>query len=356
MPGGILNKTEGNGSANGAAPPARQSPAPRSVHLSETQFAVLEMIRYGRILAARWWLILGATILIAGYVGIRDKYFSVKWYRAQATITPVNPEESMASSIGMGSAMSGIGSSALSLLDLGGDSGNVQVAEQYMAIMNSYAFTIDLIKRYNLTRKIAPLRYGHVPHLTPWSLHKTITGRFSTSFDYKSGNLTLYFVDPDPKLAQTILGDYLTSLRDKLRNEEVQSAAVAVASLEAEIGKTPDALLQNQLYELVARQIQREKLAQVEADFAYTVIEPPIVPDQAYAPQARRHAELAAAITFVLLAGVVLMWEFVKSTREDYLTVKQLEHPAPPVLGEPPEEPMRPALSLRTGATPRREL
>jgi hypothetical protein len=350
-----LNKAEGNGFANGAAAQPRSPGAPRSVHLSDTQFAMLELIRYGRILASRWWLILGATILIGGYVGIRDKYFSVKWYRAQATITPVTPEESMASSMGMGSSMSGLGGGALSLLDLGGESSNAGIAEQYMAIMNSYAFTTDLIKRYNLTRKIEPLSAGHLPHLTPWKLHKAITSRFDTSFDYKSGNLTLYFVDPDPELAQKILGYYLTSLRDKVRNAEVQSAAAAVASLEAEIGKTPDALLQNQLYELVARQIQREKLAQVEADFAYKVIEPPVVPDQYYAPHARRDAELTGAIVFVLLAGGVLMWEFIKGAREDYLALMDSKRPAEPAGGEPAAEPLRPVLSRRAGSAPPRD-
>lgn len=313
------------------------------------------MIRYGRILAARWKLIVGLTIAVAAFVGIYDKFISVKWYRAQATITPVTPDASLANSVGMGSMMSGMSGGALSsLLDLSGETDNVEIAEQYMAIMNSYAFTTDLIKRYNLTRKIAPLRYGHVPHLTPWRLHQTITSRFKTSFDYKSGNLALYFLDPDPELAQKVLEDYLISLREKVRNEEVQSAAAAVASLEAEIGKTSDALLQNQLYELVARQIQREKLAQVEADFAYKVIEPPVVPDQYYAPHARRDTILACTIVFVLLAGGIMMWEFVKSAREDYLNLGQ-PHPADPEIGEPTDEHLRLAVSLRTGSTPSRD-
>jgi len=343
-----LSKAEGNGIANGAAPRVRELGAARSIHLTDSQLAVLEMIRYGRIFASRWKLIIGLTIAVTAIVGIRDKYFSVKWYRAQAVITPVTPDASLASSVGANSSISGMAGGALSLLDLGGQSDNVQIAEQYMAIMNSYAFTTDLIKQYNLTRRIAPMRYGHVPHLTPWALHRTITSRFKTSFDYKSGNLTLYFLDPDPELARTILEHYLTSLRDKVRNAEVQSASAAVASLEAEISKTPDALLQNQLYELVARQIQREMLAQVEADFAYKLIEPPVVPDQYYAPQARRDAILAGVISFVLLATGVLMWDFVKRTREEYLALGRLEPPPEPAIGEPPAEPMRPALSLRT--------
>ena len=114
--------------------------------------------------------------------------------------------------------------------------------------------------------------------------------RFSTEYDFKSGNLTLYFMDPSPDEAQKVLGYYLDSLREKLRNEEVQAGASAAASLEEEVRKSSDALLQTQLYELMARQIQREKMAEVQSDFAFKLVEPPVVPDNYYAPKARHNA------------------------------------------------------------------
>jgi hypothetical protein len=324
------NGHRGPAAANGGYP---DGAAAQQAALTGAQWAALELIRHTRSLRKYWYLVIGATIAVSLFVGIRDKYFSVKWYRAQAVIMPVSPDASLASSIGMGSSGPG-GGGVMSLLSLGGESDNAMIAEQYIAIMNSYAFTTALISHYHLLRKIVPTSTGHVPHLSPWAQHTEITSRFQTSYDYKSGNLNLYFIDPDPVQARQILGYYLESLRDKVRNEEVNGAAAAVGSLEDEIRKTSDALLQNQLYELVARQIEREKISQVQADFAFKVIEPPVVPDQYYAPQARRSAEFAAVLTFIVLGGVIAVFDFVRRARAQYLALEQA-HQLPALATEP---------------------
>jgi hypothetical protein len=306
--------------------------------LSEGQFAILEAARVIRLLSGHAFLILAVTLAVAAYVGIRDKFYSVKWYRAQAVITPVSPDSTLASSIGeVGTTGIGGGAAGLAeMLNFGGESDNVTISERYIAIMNSYAFTTDLINRYHLDRKIVRTTAGHVPHLSPWKMHEKIDGRFQTYYDYRSGNLTLYYIDPDPVQAKAILEDYLASLREKVRSEEVQAAAAAVASLQDEIRETSDALLQNQLYELVARQIQREKIAQVQADFAFKVIEPPVVPDHYYAPQARRAAEIAGVLTFVLMCVGTLAWDFVRRARAQIASLERAPASPPPALLEAP--------------------
>lgn len=161
--------------------------------------------------------------------------------------------------------------------------------------------------------------------MTKWSVHTMIADRFSTEYDYKSGNLTLYFLDPSPAEAQRVLGYYLDSLRDKLRNEEVEAGASAAASLEEEVRKSSDALLQTQLYELMARQIQREKIAEVQSDFAFKVVEPPVVPDNYFAPKARHNATIAASITFVLVCTWILATDFIRRAKAQFAAM----NPAP---------------------------
>lgn len=327
---------------NGAAAP---------IQLSDGQFAILEVVRVARLLLRHSILIVAVTLAVGGYVGIRDKYFSVKWYRAQALITPVSPDATLASSVGEG-ASTGIGgmSGLAEMFSMGGESDNISISERYIAIMTSYAFTIDLINRYHLDRKIVTTNTGHVPHLSPWKMHEAIVGRFQTDYDYRSGNLALYFIDPSAAEAKAILEDYLASLRDKVRSEEVQAASSAVASLQDEIRDTSDALLQNQLYELVARQIQREKIAQVQADFAFKVIEPPVVPDNYYAPQPRRNAIIAAVITFVLLCVGILAWDFVARARAQFAALEHATHPRPAPVREPsllPLDPLSPEPPVR---------
>ncbi len=292
-------------------------------HLTDAQHATLQLLYYVDLLRSRWLLIASFTIGIGLGYGLYTKFLTVKWYRAQAIVTPVQPEASLSMGTGAaGDVVDGLGGGIASILS-GGGADTVTLAERYTAIMNSYAFTTDLVNKYHLEHNIIGVQSPNAPTVTKWSVHTMIADRFSTEYDYKSGNLTLYFLDPSPAEAQRVLGFYLDSLRDKLRNEEVQAGASAAASLEEEVRKTSDALLQTQLYELMARQIQREKLAQVQSDFAFKVVEPPVVPDNYFAPKARRNATLAASITFAFVCIWILAADFIRRAKADFAAVNQ---------------------------------
>lgn len=309
--------------------------------LSDTQYAALHLLHYIRLLWSRS-LVIAAVAIGAGLAyGLYTKFFVVKFYRAQAMIAPVSSEPNFGPASDSGDLMDtlGGGGGIMSLFNLAGGGDTAVIAERYLAIMNSYAFTTDLIKRYHLERKIVGVQSKDAPTISRWTMHRALVSDFDSEYDFKSGNLLLYFLDTNRDDAARILGYYLDSLRDKLRNEEVQSAAVAAASLQDEIRKTSDALLQTQLYELMARQVQREKLAQVQADFAFKVIEPPVVPDNYYAPSARKNATFAAAIAFILIVGWTLGSDFIRRARMRLEEIQQAEAIAPPIRGLEVESP-----------------
>jgi len=304
------SSADGNASAAGA-------------HLSDAQHATLQFLYYVDLLRSRWILIASLTIGIGLGYGLYTKFLTVKWYRAQATLTPVPPEAGLSLATGgPGDMVDGLGGGIASILE-GGSADTVTLAERYTAIMNSYAFTTDLVNKYHLEHNIVGVRSKNAPTVTKWSVHQMIVDRFNTEYDFKSGNLTLYFMDPSPDEAQRVLGFYLDSLRDKLRNEEVQAGASAAASLQEEVRQSSDALLQTQLYELMARQIQREKVAEVQSDFAFKVVEPPVVPDNYFAPKARQNATLASSITFVLVCTWILVSDFIRRAKAQFAAMNQ---------------------------------
>jgi hypothetical protein len=306
-------------------------------HLTEAQRATLQLLYYIDLLRSRWLLIASLTIGIGLGYGLYTKFLTVKWYRAQAIVTPVSPDLGLSMGTGPGGDMvDGLGGGIASILE-GGGSDTITLAERYTAIMNSYAFTTDLVNKYHLEHTIIGVRSPKAPTVTKWSVHTMIADRFSTEYDYKSGNLTLYFLDPSPAEAQRVLGYYLDSLRDKLRNEEVEAGASAAASLEEEVRKSSDALLQTQLYELMARQIQREKIAEVQSDFAFKVVEPPVVPDNYFAPKARYNATLAASITFVLVCTWILATDFIRRAKAQLAAMNPA--PAEPATDDPSPRP-----------------
>jgi Chain length determinant protein len=269
--------------------------------------ATVELLRYWNLLWARRWLIASVTIVVALAFGVYARFYETKLYRAEALVTPIAPGDD-SGELGLNSLGSyGSSGGLTALLGFGGAGDNVVSAERYLAIMQSYDFGVTLARQHNLGEQLAG---AHAAKMTPWQLHTLLNSRFSFEYDYRSGNLSLYFIDPSPERARNILGLYMQSLRDKLRNEAVQTAGAAALSLQDEIRRTPDALLQNQLYELMAHQIQREKLAQVQANFAFKVIEPPVVPDHYYAPSARRAATLSGLLVLAALCGFIILREW----------------------------------------------
>ncbi len=304
-----------NGQAKELAPNARDSGRPGPLHLTESQRAALQILHYAGLLREHWILIVSATIGIGLAAGLYAKFFMVKFYRAQAVITPLNPDSAMGGSLSMSGPFGGVSSGLASLMSMGGSSDEATLAERDKAIMTSYAFTTDLIDRHHLTQHIAGGHQNGKP-VSRWILYRKLSANLTSEFDFRSGNLTVYFLDPDPAEARRILGYYLDGLRDQLRNEEVESAASIAASLQDEIRKTSDALLQTQLYELMARQIQRQTIAQVQSDFAFRVVEPPVVPDFAAFPLARNIATLVSFVTLVVLCAFFVIRDFVHRARE----------------------------------------
>ena len=286
----------------------------------ESQYAAVELLRYWTLLRQRWQIIVGLTLIIALSAGLYAKFGMTKLWRAETAISPLSPTETQ-SQIG-GNVLESLGGAG-GLGALFGQGDTVTLAMRYVAIMKTYSFTTSLMDRYHLDHLVAAEMGLEPSKLTRWKLYQLISARLSYEFDYKTGNLSVYFLDRDPKEARRILSLYLDSLRDKLRSEEVQSSTAAVVSLQEEIKKTSDSLLQSQLYELLARQLQHAKLAQVQADFAFKMVEPPIVPDQYYRPSARQYAAIAGTVTLFVLCSFFLIHHWLANARA-YLVASEL--------------------------------
>jgi len=247
----------------------------------------------------QWWWFFGSCVFFAMLLSVVYTKFIPKEYRAIALLRPIsNSQNQIFNSGGEDSLQSfffGVGQSEAT-------------AQEYTSILDSYAFTAALIKNRNLKDELTRgLRETRA--VSDWKLYRMMSGRFSAEYDRKSGNLKLAFESNDPEQARRILSFYIDSLRERLRGETVNRASVAITTLEGELGKTGDSLLRNQFYDLIARQIDRQKLAEVQADFAFSVIEPPVVPEQPFRPRRRLDALLAGLFSLVFVVIIVSIYE-----------------------------------------------
>ena len=259
---------------------------------------------YLLLLLSRWKTIAMVTLLSVVATFIYTKWIATKWYQATAIIVPV-PEGAIENRVqgGVGS----FGTSGMASLIL--QSGTDTQAQQYMTILRSFAFNTGLAIKHNLTADLLGDDPSDIPkseRQLKMKLFDAASARFSVDYSIHAQNLSVHFVDKDPLAAQKILESYLSDLRELQRQEAIRSATAAIASLNKEAKETGDMLLSEELYRLVANQVQRQKLAEVEADFAFRVLEPPISPDKPYWPRARINCFIALMLT-PMLAGIVIL-------------------------------------------------
>jgi LPS O-antigen subunit length determinant protein (WzzB/FepE family) len=262
---------------------------------------------YVLLILDNWRLIAIATFIAVVATYILTKTVMMRWYQATAVIEPI-PEGAVENRVegGLG-GFAGGGMSSF-LMATGMDS----QAQEYLTILRSFTFNTNVALRHNLTDDLLEdQKRPKTERKLKMKLFDILKGRFKVEYSIQGHNLSVHFIDRDPIRAQEILQYYLDDLRELQRQEAIRNATAAITSLEKEATTTGDSLLRENLYALVARQLQQQKLAEVEADFAFKVLEPPVSPDKPYSPRASLNCFLVMILVPLLMAaGIVFrqMW------------------------------------------------
>jgi hypothetical protein len=291
--------------AAGAAPNASQagSPSDNVVYISREPaqeiaehgyFAFFDVVLVAR---GRCRAILGATLALTAAVFLLS-VCQQKWYRAEAVLRP-EPTSERLSEFASEASMALTGGRAFSAV-LDAQEAALD-GEKLASILQSHMFTARLIHRHHLEGKLMrELDVGEPGKpLADWDAWLAMEETFKCDVNLETGNVRLFLLDVSPAGARRILGFYIADLRKTLRDSEVDRAEGALQSLQAEAQATPDRLLAQQLYVLVARQKERERVAQADADFAFTVIDAPDCRDRPYSPRIILNTAIAAGATFV---------------------------------------------------------
>ena len=248
-------------------------------------------------------MIAAATFFAVIATFILTKTVMTKWYQATAVIEPI-PEGAVENRVEGG--MGGLGGGMSTFLMISGIDGQ---AQEYLTILRSFTFNTQVALRHNLTDEL--LRDSSEKPKThrelEMRLFDILKGRFSVDYSMQAHNLSVHFTDRDAIRAQQILQFYLEDLRELQRQDAIKNATAAIQSLEKEAASTGDSLLRENLYALVARQVQRQKLAEVEADFAFRILEPPISPDRPHFPHASVNCFVAMLLMPLLMAGFLVI-------------------------------------------------
>ncbi len=268
----------------------------------------MDVFHLWRILRPRLRFIGSLTVGASLAVFFISRFLLTPWYRAEALLRPASQE--IVGSAGLYQVL-GSGGAATGLLGSTPNDANEQ-----MTMLTSYDFAVWVLSRYRLEPMLTLQGDGWLgwPKSGPqarrpdsWTLYRTLRRRFEVAYDSEKGNLNLAFVDPDAAHAKRILEAYISGLREQLQKRAVESADSSIKSLEEEVRRTSDVLLISQLDQLIAAQLQNRTTAEVQANFAFTVISGPVVPNIPYQPRPLLYGGIAGTTCFALLCMMFLV-------------------------------------------------
>jgi uncharacterized protein involved in exopolysaccharide biosynthesis len=126
------------------------------------------------------------------------------------------------------------------------------------------------------------------------------------SLDRATGLVTMTFKSRSPVAARDWAAMMIDDLNAELRARAIEEATSSIAFLNAEIGKTEIATMRESLYRLVEDQMKKRVLAEVRKNYAVSLIDPPMLPEEKIFP-IRWLICLGAALLGGILAAIALV-------------------------------------------------
>jgi uncharacterized protein involved in exopolysaccharide biosynthesis len=288
-----------------------------------------------------------SVVFLAGIAALVISLQMPNVYRSEATIAPTTQEKS-----GGGLAALG-GFGAMIAAEVGiGATGSL---DQFDVVLKSRDLTNTIIREHNLLpvifdeswdAKTGDWKVGEPPSSlqkasaailgmlrptpdekkkdvskspTLQDAYNAIQAMISLKPDKKQNVMRLSFESKDPEMARTILNYYIVGLSEFLRRQTLEDAAAQQVHLSQQLSKMTDPLLKNRLYELIAKQIEKETLAKIQRYYSFNVIDPAFVPEKKFKPKRAQICMISVVVAFFVAIFLAFFLEYLKNlkTRED---------------------------------------
>lgn len=139
--------------------------------------------------------------------------------------------------------------------------------------------------------------------------------------DIKDNYITISVQFDDPDMAAAMVGYFLAALNNHMSLEAKRVATINKKYLEEQLSQTTDPLIQQKLYNMIAQQIETSMMAAVKENFAFKIIDPPIVPDRKIKP---KRAQMVVLSFFFACFLAVLVAFFLEYLEKHNINIKLL--------------------------------
>jgi len=264
-------------------------------------------------------LILG-MVLIAGIIAIIYSSQLPNTYRSEATIVP--REEDKTTIPSFMSNLGGFGGIAGDMLGLG-SGGSLS---KFEVILKSRLFPRKVYEKHK--DEIMPALYKDRwnkeekkwtvnPYPSLQDITYSIGSLVTIRSDKKKGVLSIQADHGDPAFAKEMVEYYLTELSSSLREVTLKDAIENQRFLKDQLKQSSDVLLNEKIYILLAKEIEKETFARAQNPFSFQVIDPPVVSDldKKIGPNRRQMCFIYVFVALFFSVFLSFFVEYIKNVR-----------------------------------------
>ncbi len=271
----------------------------------------------------KWWIALIAALVFALAAG--GSLLLPNRYRSEVVLAP-----SEGAAGGGLSAIAGQlgGLASLAGISLGGGSDNkVAIA---LEILSSRKFIGDFVERHDLWVPLMAVRgwrrdanqlvidanlydvqkgewvrdvaLPFLPKPSRQEAFEVFSGLLDVTEDQRSGMVVIHLTHYSPFVAQQWLDWLVHDLNQFMRENDVALARRSIDYIQKKLEDTDSSEMRQVFFQLIERQLQTAMLAEVEADYVFRTLDPPLAPERKYSPK-RSLIAAAGLVLGVMLGG-----------------------------------------------------
>lgn len=272
------------------------------------------------VLLKRKWLIMGLVFFTAvAAVGISLSMTNV--YRSEATISARQQEQS--SSRALTGALGGLGGIVASEFGLGGGSD----ADIIEVLAKSRRLVELIVEKHDLLPVLFKEKWDSQRSAWLESAGPTIQDAYrlisnsllKVSRDRKTDVITLSIEHEEPEFARQMVTYYINELSEQLRAKVLKDAQENMRFLNEQLERTSDPLLREKIYNMLAKEIEKDTFARAQTYYGFYVLDPPIAPDLDKKAKPKRALICILSVMVAFFAAVFLAFflEYVGRIRKD---------------------------------------
>jgi uncharacterized protein involved in exopolysaccharide biosynthesis len=300
-----------------------QKPTP--VHLPPDYYGYddgdeISLVDLLMVLVKRKWFIMG-LVFFAGVTAVIISLLLTNIYRSEATIAAKETEQSPSKALT--GALGGLGGMVANEIGLGGGSN----ADKIEVLLKSRRLAQLVVEKHNLLPILFKEKWDSQkkawlenPAPTVQDAYKLISKKLlKVSRDRKTDVITVSIEDRNPEFARSMVDYYLTELSEGLRAEVLKDAEENMRFLTAQLDKTSDTLLREKIYNMLAKEIEKDTFARAQTYYGFYVLDPPIAPDLNKKAKPRRAliCILSVVVAFFVAVFLAFFLEYMNRLKTD---------------------------------------